>query len=125
MESDITEEISKSPIESLNEQEKLIYEALMIGIKDFYNPQAVRVLEIKKSGDDKCDITITGSNKLGGTIQKYYSLRLVDNGINKKGEMTDWTDFKELLKYGKKYDNVDVGNINRAIKQYWEDLGID
>lgn len=117
-----------SNVYNLNNKECEIYEALLIGIKDFYNPQAVRVLEIRNINDrGLCYLTITGQNRLGGTLQKFYRLVLNDSGYIKKGELSEYSD-SDYQNIEQNFDidkYVSVGNINRALKKHWEDLGID
>lgn len=123
---EISEEVSKTPIESLNDREKEIFEAFISGVDTFKVPQSARLLDIKKitKGRGSCLITVTAENKMGGTVKEECILFFGDGSLGRKIASLD-----DLFVYRPEetinYEDVDVGNINRAIKQHWEDLGID
>lgn len=123
---EMSEEVSKTPIESLNDQEKEIFEAFISGVDIFKVPQTARLLDIKKitKGRGSCLITVTSENTMGGTVKEECILYFGSDTLGRKIASLD-----DLFVYSPEettnYENVDVGNINRAIKQHWEDLGID
>ena len=95
---------------------------------DFFNPSAVRVLSANYEDDASngyvsnyagCKailfVTIQGTNKLGGTISKKYAIII---GGTRDGDMLG-ADSATVTG-----DKLDVGEINRHIKQYWIDLGV-
>lgn len=76
-----SEEKSKTPIEDLNEDEKYVFDALVVAGNSFFNPSEMRLLDIGDPGlDDARHATVTvrlqGENKLGGTVNDYYRLTL-------------------------------------------------
>ncbi len=180
---------TQSPIEALNEQEKQLFDALILITKaDFYEPSAVKVLEIgdyqyrtKYKEDDSYDllygpdtviVRLQGENRVGGTLNHYYIIcinsgenesstaqsqienyrnmiktnqkligvnELQRNGSSKEeaeiieaqiklmkyvaefGEYIELPDGYEISKDASK--DFDIGNINRALKAYWEEMG--
>ena len=94
----------------------------------FFNPSAVRVLSASYEDDqdngyvknyDGCTailfVYLQGTKKLGGTINKKYAIII---GGTRDGDMLSANDATITG------DKLDVGEINKYIKQYWIDLGI-
>ena len=109
-----------------------------------YEPRSITVGQ----GPDTVIIRIQGENVAGGTGNKYYILVLNGGEITgegaeeriafwaarprakdmmlqlkaKTGEYAE-TEDGDLIKNWRDYDKVDVGNLNRAIQEYWENKG--
>lgn len=73
-----------TPIEKLTEDEKILYDALLVMSNSFFNPSEMRILEAGDSGivsgDDCAHNTLTvriqGENKVGGVSNDYYVVYL-------------------------------------------------
>lgn len=93
----------------------------------FYNPSAARVLSASyEDGESNIYVmsydctailflTIQGTNKLGGTLNKKYAIVI---GGSEDGEMFS---AESVSATG---DSLNVGTINQLIKKHWIDLGI-
>lgn len=124
--SEILEEVSKTSIELLNDQEKEIFEAFISGVDTFKVPQSARLLDVKKiiRGSGSWLITTTAENTMGGTVKNECILYSGEDLFGRKIASLDDL-FVDKPEETSDYENVDVGNINRAINQYWDDLGIE
>lgn len=126
---------SSTPIDELIEEEKVIFDSLLVNINDFFNPSEVRILEIGNysenqptelcpDGEKDCYIKINGTNRAGGTIIQVFKLvlmnyRVVYDGKTiyyEKGDLTE-----ETSEINSKYNAVDIGRINKALKYYWNE----
>lgn len=102
-------------------------------IKDgeFYNPSKVRVLSASygnsydqnasnHGADGILYLQIQGTNRLGGTLTKDYAILIggSDDGKPFSNEGND-------QEYNNSDEEVDVPTINKMLKKYWEDYGID
>lgn len=139
--------------EQLTEEERGLFESLVkMTTADFYEPAAIRVLEIGdytkyteydentvRYGPDVVVVRLQGENRAGGTLNKYY-LVCAAEAINDVGDQNLYVifgtsigvtgklgDYVELSKnYTIEKDATDVfniGRINKALKEYWEDMG--
>ena len=146
------EEAPKSAIDSLSAEEKEIFDALIIASDAFYNPQTIKVMSVenhfgtrisdgtlhKDYYGPRCAIEISAENKVGGSFKKTYFLWTDDYWLSdelenvasntdflkaKKGAITEY-DTKYRGNDPRPYDDVNIGNLNRALTQHWEDLGL-
>lgn len=125
-----TVEIEVSEYDKLSTLEKGIFDAFIMNANDFYNPSEVRFLGFTTYSDSTKSIyvKIQGTNRLGGTLTKWYSLQVYDNtlsdGVNMyyydKGDMSEVGDYFTI----NTASGVDVGKLNRALTEYWKDLGL-
>ena len=126
---DTCEVVVKEPsaIEQLNNEEAKIFEEYIKNIQSFYNAPAARIKALigleKADGNpytstDVLFTNIQGTNRLGGTLFKYFlgvALFEVPN--------QDFMSKSNSL--GIKYIEIpseflDIGKINAAIEEYWE-----
>lgn len=133
-----------SPIESLNEDERAIYNCLIENINSFYNPQAVKLLEIRVPSDEYFDvlkivddvvggsssrnrlfIQINSTNKLGGNVSSIFEFDLDASTYSDLGK-NEYCDryWSEASTQSDKYGDSAVSNINKALSYYWEEQGI-
>lgn len=126
-----TEEIELSEYDKLTDFEKGIFDAFIINVNDFYNPSEVRFLGFSWYDDSikVIRIKIQGTNKLGVTLTKWYQLQVYDYTLSSsegeifyyyKGDMTEMGDWWTI----DTDSEVNVGRLNRALTEYWEDLGL-
>ena len=133
-----------TPVEMLSSDEKAVFDAI-IKNNNFYNQKEIRVLDYVKA-DGHIFLGVQGTNKMGGTVSKAY---VIQNG--EMSQIDDWDSIKDdeswklaaaLVKYpssktsiGTIYDyaekvevthfpNESTGNINKALKYYWEEKGL-
>ena len=149
------ENVSKSPIDALSQEEKQIFNALLIASDAFYTPQSMKILNVKNLMDDdlvlsdgtlfrdnegpRCLIEISAENRAGGNTKTEYVLwtsdwkmsdafpnqtHEEDFQLHKKGEIIKFVDSKEHHKDAHDFENVNIGNLNRALDQYWQDMGV-
>lgn len=147
-------DVSKTAIESLSSEEKQIFDALVIAADNFYTPQSIKVLSVKNIFGSvlsdgtvyedmygpRCSIEISAENKAGGSTKKKYILWTSEMGdsknetvlifapqvYHKNGTIAEYYDDKCRPYQGKErdFENVNIGNLNRALTQYWQDLGL-
>lgn len=129
---DTCEVVVKEPsaIEQLNEEEAKVFEEYIKNIKSFYNAPAARIkalISIEKKGDkagtpytaEEVIITnIQGTNRLGGTLFKYY-LGVAGFEIPNQDFMTKPVEGVKYIEIPSEY--MDIGKINAAIEEYWEE----
>lgn len=139
--------------DSLNETEKQLFDALIEMAKNFYEPSAVKVLEVgdyenntkwegteyKTTGSDTVVVRLQGENRVGGTLNHYYRV-CIKEGANLMERYSTLPLDEFMLKYGGKFGEYveledsykikndasgefDIGKINRALKEYWEEMG--
>lgn len=161
--------------EQLTDLERNLFDALIaISTKSFYEPAAVRVLEVcdyeersqhlqdKDSkygyirhnyelnyGPDTVVVRLQGENKVGGTLNHYYLIcvKAGENDsedanyiIERYSNSSNTADRLKVMKYkavfgeyvelGDEYtadENAshlfNIGRINKAIQEYWEEMG--
>lgn len=158
-------EMPKSAIESLSDEEKQIFDALIIASDTFYVPESIRVYSVKDAyskpieidgepvgGDHygpKCLIELSADSRAGISEKSEYILWTSDWGDKKYDTIAgfSWVEMRLYHKNGTiieydpldhdasmavqhvtEFENVEVGNLNRALKEYWdeyfESLGI-
>lgn len=136
-------------IERLSKNERKVFDALIeLTTTYFYKPSAVRVLEIgdyEKSYKDAETVVVClqGENQVGGTLNRYYVI-CVDDGGNSADDII-YNDgagvfFPVNAKVGSASDlgtthtfkdsnadeyDLDAGNINKALIEYWKDMGFE
>ncbi len=137
--------------EKLNDSEKLIFDALMIKINSYYSPSDVRVLQagayfgtdnpnvshILDYDNHSCYLQIQSTTQAGTTINKWIDLTLEryapypeiePDTIKQKGDFYEYKTFLDENGFPLFYQQleiVNVGNINRALKEHWENMGIE
>ena len=129
-----------STVETLSELENEVFEALKIALLDFRSPTEARVLEagdyVNKTttkefpnGLEEISLKISAPNGFGGNTSKYYYLYLSDTTFVsdkntklyfEKGDMLE----DESEKITTECD-VDTSKVNKALKEYWEEQGLD
>lgn len=128
---DTCEVIVKEPsaIEQLNEEEAKVFQEYLKNIQSFYNAPAARIkalISIEKKGDsagkpytakDVLFTNIQGTNRLGGTLFKYY-LGVAGFEIPNQDFMTKKIDGVNYIEIPSEF--MDIGKINAAIEEYWE-----
>ena len=128
---DTCEVIVKEPsaIEQLNEEEAKVFQEYLKNIQSFYNAPAARIkalISIEKKGDsagkpytakDVLFTSIQGTNRLGGTLFKYY-LGVAGFEIPNQDFMTKKIDGVNYIEIPSEF--MDIGKINAAIEEYWE-----
>lgn len=136
-----TTEKEISAQDSLTGEEKLLFNALVRMIKDFYEPSAVRVLDIGDytnyeekdlSSLSQADadylrknavtivVRLQGENKIGGTLSHYYMICL------EEGKDTEWSrsgtfmraDLERTGKYGEYIELEDSYTIEENATNY-------
>lgn len=111
--------VSPSAYESLSDLEKQLFDAFIKCVDEFYNPSAVRFLQVSSCSilDNNvfAHIKIQGTNKLGGTLNKWYTL-LFSGG--------SYTLLEQTYESKGTAENISVSKINKALNEYWEDMGI-
>ena len=114
-----------SAYDQLSEDEKLVFDALTIALKNFYNPSKVRLLEAGAMGEDSITIKVQGTNMAGGTITESYILYFKNHqdGYNYYSKRYKGDVYKIDFSYS--HDDVSCSKINKALKEYWEEQGID
>ena len=146
--------------DQLTELESRLLDALVkMATDDFYEPSAVRVLEIGDFdertkwdetsllfGPDTVVVRLQGENRVGGTINHYYRVCITaaenmhetaqssitlysrlgdrDEVLNYKGEVGDYANLGDSHSFDESATDIfNIGRINRALKEYWEELG--
>ena len=125
---DMCEVVVKEPsaIDKLNDEEAKIFNEFLQNIGTFYNAPAARIMSLigfensagePYTADDVLFTYIQGTNQLGGTVAKYY--------IGVASIQVPNQDFMSVEIEGITYVEIpseflDVGKINAAIKEYWE-----
>lgn len=119
-----------SAIEQLNEEETKVFQEYIKNIQSFYNAPAARIkalISVEKKGDavgtpytaEQVLITnIQGTNRLGGTLFKYY-LGVAGFEIPNQDFMSKKVDGVNYIEIPSEF--MDIGKINAAIEEYWEE----
>lgn len=118
------EPIDTSAYGQLTETEKKIFDVLVKKFNQFVNPTSVRILAVDTTDNAPlCDLKLQATNKLGGTVTAYYYL-WYEEYTNANGYTFEKGLFRETN--GPVYDDgsVSVGNLNKAIVEYWEEQGL-
>lgn len=132
--------VEPTKYEQLNNNEKLIYDALMININTFYSPSSVRILEITALGYDingnnikgtSCHLKIQATTQTGQTNNKWIRLTLSDYedeyGSYKKGDFDESSfivDGIPLASVKVPEEIASAGKINKALIEYWQEMGL-
>lgn len=110
-----------------------IYRFILDG--EFYNPSAIRILEASYMTAENdlyaqlldCDaimyVTIQGTNKVGGTLNKDYVIA-VGGAMDGEVYSNEDSDGNGLNDYSQSDKVIDVALINKMLQKYWEDMGI-
>lgn len=118
-----------SAFEQLNEEEAKVFQEYIKNIQNFYNAPAARIkalISVEKKGDaagtpytaEEVLITnIQGTNRLGGTLFKYY-LGVAGFEVPNQDFMSQKIDGVKYIEIPSEF--MDVGKINAAIEEYWE-----
>jgi hypothetical protein len=133
----------ESSIDKLNDDERLVFDCLIIGLSSFFNPASARVTELGNLNDlaptealprgtKNIRLRLQGTNRMGGTLNEAFQLFLKDTTIVVDGTKTEYKrgDLLEasVFDVNRYFDNpplhIDISKINNALKQYYEELGI-
>lgn len=144
--------------EQLSAEEERLFSALItVTTEDFFEPSAVRVLEVcdysnTASRPELITVRLQGENRVGGTVNHYYRVCLTGQeefSEDMQDQMLIWSfdwlfngdtyahlkhmEYKaetgEYEIYGDNYTTekeakeFDVKKINRALKEYWDEMG--
>lgn len=124
---------------NLNDTENQVYERLIEYTKrnEVFNPSEIRLLEATvrfKYNDNERKygsiieyyyFRLSGTNKIGGTINKCYWSYY--NDYNNSWTFSEQSNCNDLNKTGiniEKLSIKSIKNINKNLKSYWSDLGI-
>ena len=119
-----------TPIQQLSATENIIFEALVIGLENFYNMTEAKILACSALNEKgTCFIKIQGTNKMGGTLTHVYAT--ITSG-DSKGTMMTRSDMSKALGGGssdQEWDltpdpTINVGNLNRALDYKWKQMGL-
>ena len=135
--SNTSESISESAYELLNENEKIIFDALIVNINNFHSPVDVKVLEIRSLGFESftsikpdiswqdCFLRIMSKNGMGATTTEWYRLTLEDYEDTKKGDISEVSLMDgNVPMFSYQFDYAMPANINKALTEHWEELGL-
>lgn len=126
---------TKNPVESLTPAELRVYNSLISCIYDFYNPQTVRILEVRtiyseysdvqniSSRDTKCYLKISAENRAGGTVASEYQL-----GLLSRDEYENDSSYYDMRERYGTYDefirmlsDIDFGHISEIDDTTWRE----
>lgn len=118
-----------SPIEQLNENEKRVYDALLIDLYDWANPTEVKFIEFNKSfvkiyeyGSDHINMkALAYDEEIGANKTDYYWLNLDTGEISQNDIFFITPSAKNLIPDESK---ISAKKIQAAIDQYWKDQGL-
>lgn len=128
------------PIQSLTKSEKIVYDLLLLRIKnDFKVPQSVRIVDIEERVDDyyvrgetpltdwdllgaNCYLTLSATNGFGGTVTQLCELSF-EKSQNGSLKLCDEPEGVVTMVSIKKSDEK-ISHINAALNYYWESLGL-
>lgn len=79
--------VTSTASDNLSESEKQIFNALIIGIPNFFYSPEYSVEEIRSDNDEYCFTKITGKNNIGEVMTEKFILYLTDSEYE-KGTMT-------------------------------------
>lgn len=139
--------------EQLNEKEEILFKYLIeITSDDFFEPASVKILEIGDytlnsqtvsgesitatyDGSTTVVVRLRGENKVGGTLNHFYCIALSDSetieydyfaekwGFPYNSYAGDYIELGDDYVISKSGDTYNIGNLNRAIAEYWKDMG--
>ena len=146
---------SESPVEptqyeQLNNNEKLIYDSLIININSFHSPSSLRILEIGTyavvndefitdeivsrdlDDQDHCYLKVQATTKTGKINNKWIKLYLKDYNSEsqsyKKGYFFEPSLYAglDLPIFSTKLseESASAANINKALIEHWEEMGL-
>ena len=118
--------------------EEQVYDKVvsMVNEDGFFNPQEARLLEVvvgykyndveREYSDtiEEYHIKIVGTNKVGGTINKCYRIYYSDYMEKWNNRDEDCEDIYQTSKGYEELSSVNIKNINNALQEYWENLGL-
>ena len=113
-----------SAYEQLNEDEKLIYEALIIAADDFYTPTSLRLLNVASMTSSYVYIKVQSGNRFGSLLTDTFMLGLSETSTlyeYTKGAAT--TIPVSVENWG--INNINCEKINLAIDEYWDEKGLN
>jgi len=112
--------IAKTAFDELNPDELVIYNALLIAANEFDNPISVRVFKcgIPYENDTSVKIELISKHNSEGDIRRLYYLKIAGKDA---GSFSPYGS----LPISYENPNVDVGNLNRALKEHWDDMGLN
>lgn len=154
----VLENTQSSAIEQLTDLEKKLFDNLIsIVSADFYDPSAVRVLEICNYKNDvptlphTIAVRLQGETITGGTVNNYFLICMKSGEASDADEVLEnWAslydtshpmykeqrlinkategEYVQLRDDYKSYDDnsdiFNITNINNALKEHWENMGI-
>ncbi len=124
------EPIDTSAYGQLTEHEKEIFDVLVTKLNQFVNPTSVRILGVVYLPDiNCCHLNLQATNRLGATVTQDYTLCYDDfssgDYSSEKGDFrANSYIFSSIYTYKTEDDDVSVGNLNKAIVEYWEEQGL-
>lgn len=114
-----------SAIELLNDVERGIFEYMtQTMLSSFYNASAVRIRNIygaESIADSIWTLDIQGTNKLGGTVFKQYTI-MKNNGKYSYFDVSDIFNQSKATPLDKSF--VDYSKLNAALEEYWANSSI-
>ena len=147
-----TPEPEPTAYEQLNENEKIIFDALMINFDQFLAPSTIRITKIFTGTAEEWDtcgdtipreatgtlsrfgiavtLKISGENASGGKINAYYILQLVDGDEDieyfERGRLTKISD-KTLSFYLEEpeFEYASTAKLNKALIEYCDEMGLN
>jgi len=110
-------------LESLSDYERELFDCFLIGVDSVYVPTSARIVKCGKpiestNGYTFVSLLIQAENKVGGTVSSIFNLKITGTNI---GELLDNPFMDDV---GSEDPNINVGKINKALAEHWEDLGL-
>ncbi|MDR3310974.1 MAG: hypothetical protein LBS90_06460 [Oscillospiraceae bacterium] len=113
-----------NPIQALAKTDKEMYDMVLKVSEKFKDPSSARITEIGIADKYFFTVRLSGVNSLGGTVKEdYYLNNEKELGTDKMFDGWVENGYDEELRYLFGYD-FDIGAINKALKYYWEELGL-
>lgn len=146
--------------DQLTDLESRLFDALVKMVTDdFYEPSAVRVLEIGDFeertkwdetslifGPDTVVVRLQGENRVGGTLNHYYRVCVTaaenmtevaqqsiktysllgdrNRVLDYKGEVGDYAELSDYYSFEESTTDIfNIARINKALNEYWEEMG--
>lgn len=108
---------------NLSSEEQQIFNTIISFIErnDFYNPSALKVMKLRIEDDGKdypmLWVRMSGTNKIGGTINKCYKIYYNDRGM---GEEVNNDSCDLIFEYADgNVDRETIKKINAELENYW------
>lgn len=148
-----SEEPKKAIDSLLEKEKTLMDIIIKMASAKFSSPSSIKVVAVKKPSElpifnDIVIVQLQGENKYGATVSEYYAFivkvkssdLMTDSERKEKksmynklgqyikamgyyGEVGDYLKLSDDSQIGGDASGYDVGNINRAISEYWEEKG--